>query len=498
MKDFIKKNNKNLFFLSFVLLIGLFIRLYVFEYTHVINKDGILYINQAKAIYNGDWELAKKCGYDFISLYHLLIPLFYAIFGDWVISAKVISLLFGTATIIPLYLTMKNFFDSSIAFLTALIFAVSPFFVSNSVELIKDPIFWFLSYMGIFFFAAAIVKDKNYFLAFASFFYLIASLARFEAVVYLAASILYLLVLKERRTERILIFGLPVIITIFFSTILLYYKNVNLWDFYLKPRISHFINQLSEQLINSNFIQKSIYALKELLVNLLKIIYFPFLPFFIIGSFIFRKENKKNPYLLFFVFLLFLSFFALYLFYLKFGLLSSRYVALMLLPAFVFFSLGIKRFILFLSQKNFMQKTISGLLCLYIIVFTLPSNLKHKRLDKLVYKEIGEYISQVEKNLKVKVLAPDPRVMFYANLHSPEIECTTFLPGYEHIKNNNYSEMVKILKEKEIRYFVWQNKKWIDTKYDFLSTFKKEEFKEIKSWEDTNQGKLILFEIKNK
>ena len=70
-----KNKNHDLIFISGLILIAFVLRLYAFFNTPVINHDGVLYINQARAIMNNDWGLAKQCGYDFISLYHLLIPL---------------------------------------------------------------------------------------------------------------------------------------------------------------------------------------------------------------------------------------------------------------------------------------------------------------------------------------------------------------------------------------------------------------------------------------
>ena len=96
-----KKNNNDVAFIFGLLLIAFVLRLYAFFNTSVINHDGVLYINQARAIVNNDWGLAKQCGYDFISLYHLLIPPSYKIFGDWILAAKAISFVFGTWQLSP-------------------------------------------------------------------------------------------------------------------------------------------------------------------------------------------------------------------------------------------------------------------------------------------------------------------------------------------------------------------------------------------------------------
>lgn len=121
------------------LIIGFVFRLYPLNYNNIINPDGVWYINQAKAIFDGDFELALNCGYKFISIYHTLIPIFYTFFGDWILAAKSVSMLFGTLTIIPFYLIIRQLFREPTVYAATLAFAINPFLVSHSEDLIKGP-----------------------------------------------------------------------------------------------------------------------------------------------------------------------------------------------------------------------------------------------------------------------------------------------------------------------------------------------------------------------
>jgi 4-amino-4-deoxy-L-arabinose transferase-like glycosyltransferase len=468
----------------------------VFHNTEVINKDGILYINQAKAILNGNWELAKNCGYEFISLYHLLIPVFYNVFGDWIISAKSVSLLFGTLSIIPFYLVVRQFFSNSIAILTTFAFAINPFFVSNSVELIRDPIFWFFSLLGIYFFVSVFnSKDKDYFLLFSSISFLIAGFARFEILVYLIGSFIYIFFSNERKAKRLFLFSLPVAVAcvIILSGILVYQKNLNLWDLYLEPRIGKFFYGLKDSLFSTGILQKSIEALKLLLKNLIKLSYLPFLPILIAGFWNLKKEFDRNKNFGYFILLSSLSFLALYLLYIKTEVLSSRYVALVMLPAFVFIGTGIKIIIDKLKTKGFKEKNIIGAIGIYILILGIIPSLDAKREDKLIYKQIGEYVKGIENMKKTLIMSADPRIMFYANLYSKEIECKS-LSNYQYIQNLKYSEMVSKLRDDGIRYFVWDERSWATAQYDFLAAAKTEHFTEINRW-NHKRGKFVLFYV---
>ena len=84
-----------------VFAIGFLVRLYAYHHTYIINPDGILYINQARAIFNGQWAEVFSCGQSNLTLYPLLIVGLYTIVPDWLLAAKGVSFLFGFLTLVP-------------------------------------------------------------------------------------------------------------------------------------------------------------------------------------------------------------------------------------------------------------------------------------------------------------------------------------------------------------------------------------------------------------
>ncbi len=496
-----KNRTKPLLVIIGFLLIGFIIRLYPLSYKNIINPDGVQYINQSKAILNGNWEQAINCGYEFISIYHLLIPIFYKILGDWVIAAKSISLLFGTLAIIPFFLISKQFFRNSTTFFIAtLAFAINPFLVSHSEDLIKGPIFWFFSLLGIFFFITPFnKKDKNYFILLSSISFLIAGWARFEVIIYFIGSTIYIFFFAEDKFKKFFLFSIPLIV-LFLITLLgsIFYKtDFSLWSLYLAPRIIVFSSSVLGNVIDVHIFKKSFIGLSLIFFRMLRVLYIPFLLLLIPGLWSLKKELKTNQHFCYFILLSSLSFIAVFIFYLKTEELVDRYVAYVVLPSFIFVCSGVERITQFFKAKGFKEKNIILSLSLYVIIMVIafPQNLVHRRKDQVVYKDIGKHIAYLEKNQLVKVVAPDPRIVFFANLYSSGIECTVNnLANYNLLTNMRYHEMVSLLKKNKVSYYLWEERHWKNAKYDFLAVAKPKDFKEIMRW-NTHQNTLLAFKV---
>lgn len=491
----VKIKNTDLLIIIGIFLLSFSARLYAFFNTSVINPDGVLYINQAKAILNNDWKLAKNCGYDFISLYHLLIPIFYRIFGDWVIAAKSISFFWGSITVIPFYFILRKFFKTSTAFLASLAFSINPFFVSYSVKLVKDPIFWFFALIGIYFFIASLKKEnKIYFLLFSSLSFLIAGLARFEILIYFIGSIVYISFFEDKKSKKILFFSLPIIFlsVIILSNTFILINQYYVWKLYFMPRAQHFFNDFFDALLKPDILARSIIALKLEVYNMVKVLNPLLAPLFVIGILNIKKETKKDRHFWYFILIAFFSAIALFLFYMKVEILSPRYTVFIILPSYIFLCFGIENVMNFLKPRGFSEKKAIGLICFYILISVVifQSNFIPKKTDNIVYKKIGEYIAEIEGNKTSLIMASDARIMLYANLYADEIICGNQLIKYDDLIKMDYQEMVAFLKNNNIKYFLWDEKSWKNAGYDFLKTSEPKHFREIKHWDEEQ---LILY-----
>jgi len=109
-----------------------------------INNDGLLYISAAQQFASGHFK--EGLALYPMPLYSFFITIVHFLISDWVLAARLISLLFLVLTIIPLYLVSRDLFDNRIAFWGCLAFALAPLPNSWVAYATRGPVF-------IFFFA---------------------------------------------------------------------------------------------------------------------------------------------------------------------------------------------------------------------------------------------------------------------------------------------------------------------------------------------------------
>ena len=110
--------------LVLILCISLLIKISIAFINPVINPDGIIYISAAKQFAAGNFmdglAIYSMPFYPFlILLTHFFIP-------EWVVAAKLISVVSLCFVLIPLYLITKDLFNDKAAFWACLAFAVAP------------------------------------------------------------------------------------------------------------------------------------------------------------------------------------------------------------------------------------------------------------------------------------------------------------------------------------------------------------------------------------
>jgi len=153
----------------------------------------------------------------YLSNYSILIVLAYKIFGDWVVAAKSVSLFFGTITLIPLYFLLDRFFKKEIALVATLAFALIPIFVAKSVDVVRDPIYWFFSVLGLYLFVSQIEKRNYLYLILSSLFFLMAAWARIR---------------QDRKIQRSFIFAIPVVLVLLLGIFGIMISNISVHDFH--------------------------------------------------------------------------------------------------------------------------------------------------------------------------------------------------------------------------------------------------------------------------
>jgi len=219
--------------LTLIFLLGFGIRLFSVLYTNIVNPDGVLYIHQARAVYYGLFDSVYNCGLGSLSNYSLFIVGLYMIFGNWVVAAKSLSLIFGSITLIPLYFLVKRFFDDKITLLVILMFGLMPDFVARSADVVREPVYWFFCVLGLYFFVSQLSEKKDLYLILASLSFLMAAWARIEAVLFMLISSLYILFgQKEQRIKTLSLFILPLVLLALCFAVGQMFFNVSAGDLY--------------------------------------------------------------------------------------------------------------------------------------------------------------------------------------------------------------------------------------------------------------------------
>ncbi len=124
-------------------LLALMLRLPPVLGSGIISNDGILYIEMAKRIEAG--RLKEISDFGFFNLYPFLIALFQRFFQDWEQAGRMVSVITGSLSVVPLFLLLRKMVSGKVGFIAALLFVVSPRFVEYGSDVLRESSFWFFS-----------------------------------------------------------------------------------------------------------------------------------------------------------------------------------------------------------------------------------------------------------------------------------------------------------------------------------------------------------------
>lgn len=164
---------------------------------------------------------------------------------------------------------------------------------------------------------------------------------------------------------------------------------------------------------------------------------------------------RKDSRVVYLLILVILGYDLLFVHVLQFWYFEHRFLHIILLSGSILAAFGVEQIIRFVHDKIRWQSCVAVILiCLYILAFGLRKNIKKREEHKVAFRQIAEYISELEKphHEFVPVLADDSSslklVPFYLNLHLS----TGFCPVYSipAIRNNRRALWVCQGKESEI------------------------------------------------
>jgi 4-amino-4-deoxy-L-arabinose transferase-like glycosyltransferase len=523
----IYKKEKISIIIPFLILVfsTLIIRLIALNNTLMMNNDGTVYIHQARAIYHGLWQTVNSCTIDYLTIYTILIAAVYPMIGDWMNAAMAVNLVFGTLMIIPLYLFLRRFLDDKTSFFTTFIFAMLPMFVIQSVNVFRDPSFWFFSILGLYFLVFDHESKNPYALILSSISFIVATATRIEGIAFIIGGLLYVLMaFKQHRFKSIILFLSPVILIVSCFVFFQFIRNTG--DFYwyrfheipliVKKLYGHYlklekgITSLMTNLPHGSikgFLEYSrtliwFTAIGVILNSALEAYYYIFFLLLLFGFKGLKSRMQKDSRILPLLVTTAIILFILYLYCLNTWSMENRRMATVILPSAFIVGFGAENLLRWLHQRFGISNVKSvALLCILVLVITLPKNLRIQEADKLVFKEIGETIAKFDGNsseIELITLGDAGRwIEYYANLHVAGAPCPDKYRNWYNKKiiGSKYGDLINNIKNREISYVVWEEKYWLQKKYDFLKSAQANDLKKIKEWNHPDAGRIILYQV---
>ncbi len=446
MKKEINKylTNGNLHIILLVFLIPAFFIRYFIANAQIITNDGLLYIKIAKSISSGNLQCVAD--YGFFNLYSFLIALFQIALHDWEFSGKMVSVVFGALTIIPLFSLTKRLFNQNVAIVSALLYCIHPRFVEYSSDVLREPVFWFFSVTALWLTWEGISRKKYFPFVLSSLATGFAIFTRLEGALVFFVVILWILWFffsDNKNRKKYFLYALIFIISlpILASPGLVILKNkLNRWEAGLSidkiPQLIYGNNQQlelekefyrdvsgkSQAFYNLSSRHRYTTFLAEVLYKFFKSSNIVLFLLFIGGIYKrrFIPYSQKDIIVLIWFSLAFLG---SYLYAAKTYYLGTRHGLLMVLPAIVWAGVGFyeirERLRKRLGDMKLFQRYArfdTTILIVLILVTLVPQTVFSYRYDKIELKKAGIELKEMGFSNTTIIVQPTLiRVAFYAD-----------------------------------------------------------------------------------
>lgn len=136
------------------------------------------------------------------SVWFYLTDISYKIFGVSMFSGRFLSILFGSLSIIIIYLLGKEMFSKKVGFLAALILTFSPYYLINTLAEMDIAMNFFILLSAYLFLKGLKEEDKKY-LILSYIFFGIAVLTKTIAAVFLPAFVIFLIYFRYKKGVKI-------------------------------------------------------------------------------------------------------------------------------------------------------------------------------------------------------------------------------------------------------------------------------------------------------
>lgn len=164
------------------------------------HSDDVAYMSMAIGFFEGKHEALFHSHWR--PFYPFMSALFYPLTSDWAITARLVSIVFGSLLVIPVYLLLKPLLGRMLSVLTAiLIISFKPLVIASTRPL-TESLFIFLFWFGLMFLLLGLKLKKKLFIFLGGATWSLAFLTRSDGIVllpgFLVALLVYILILIIR------------------------------------------------------------------------------------------------------------------------------------------------------------------------------------------------------------------------------------------------------------------------------------------------------------
>lgn len=526
---FIKSlNEKQTVLLLLIITFGL--RLYAILMAQGIANDSAAYGFMARDFMKGNFQKALSiAGHP---LYPFLISIFSFGPAHVEIVGRLISLFFGTITLLLIYHLVKEEIGHNEALLTCLFYTFHPYLVTYSAMMLTEATYWGLLVLSIYFFWSGLKRESLWRMIPAGIFLGLSYLTRPEGIGYLFVYIIWVIIIAFRKNRLFRGFSQLIILIIFtlifISPYVLYIRyETGLWLISKKALEIQFqlmYKEIDNKLLQNKSIEnpkkdnspenfkksdlkkevlknekekensKILWVVKNIfnffpsvLYHYLRAYHFSLWIFLLFG--LVRKRSKFNHYELFIASMVLFHIISLSTF-----TSSTKRFSVPIIPfSLLWINFGVIELKGLLKKvKIFKAERLIHILIILIILIQLPQTLRPERRHRAYQKEVGLWLKQ-NTSPDAIIMSNTPQEVFYANREF------VMFPTDTKIRNplDSYKEVIKFARNNGVRYILI-DKNTHELNPGFIEVINSKEsiyFKELRKIYSKPDKKLIVYEV---
>ncbi len=426
------------------------------------------------------------------------------------IAGRLISLFFGTLTLIPVFYLVKEAVGQKEAILSSLFYSFHPYLVTYSGMLLSEATYWGLLTLSVYFFWMGLKRGKILGLIVSGVFLALAYLTRPEGIGYLFIFLMWVIIyggIKKEWFKKLALIG-ALILPLFILTIPYFihiHRETGQWliskkAVVVQSQLSKLVEEKGdyprEKIIEEGNPIKKYFEILETGKNIFR--YFPFAAYhylrayhftlwlFLFFGLISLKQNGKK-YELFLISLVLFHIFSLATF-----TTSTIRFSVPLIPLTLFWAgagvLEIQKF--FRKIKITKPKKWLPFLIILAILVQLPQSLIPERRHRADQRSVGLWLKENTPKDAI-IMSNSPQETFYADR-----EFVLLPSGISTPENlgKSYREIIQLAKQKGIRYIL-VNKNTPEGNPGFIESIRKSDLREFYKYREKKGDIIIVYEV---